>query len=64
MFLNIREALWNTAERAENRSNSRVAREYELAPTGMVSRSTSRSTPRTGRETPEVITPMCSPPPG
>lgn len=26
-----REALWNTAERAENRSNSRVAREYELA---------------------------------
>ena len=31
MFLNIREALWNAAERAENRSNSRVAREYELA---------------------------------
>ena len=26
-----REALWNAAERAENRSNSRVAREYELA---------------------------------
>jgi len=26
-----REALWNEAERAENRSNSRVAREYELA---------------------------------
>lgn len=26
-----REALWNAAERAENRSNSRVAREYEIA---------------------------------
>jgi hypothetical protein len=26
-----REALWNEAERAENRSNSRVAREYEIA---------------------------------
>jgi hypothetical protein len=26
-----REVLWNAAERAENRSNSRVAREYELA---------------------------------
>ena len=26
-----REALWNAAERAEHRSNSRVAREYELA---------------------------------
>ena len=26
-----REALWNAAERAENRSNSRVAREYEVA---------------------------------
>jgi ATP-dependent exoDNAse (exonuclease V) alpha subunit len=26
-----REALWNAAEAAENRSNSRVAREYELA---------------------------------
>ncbi len=26
-----REALWNEAERAENRSNSRVAREYEVA---------------------------------
>jgi ATP-dependent exoDNAse (exonuclease V) alpha subunit len=26
-----REALWNAAERAERRSNSRVAREYELA---------------------------------
>src|SRR5476651_330237 len=26
-----REALWNAAERAENRINSRVAREYELA---------------------------------
>jgi len=26
-----REALWNAAERAEQRSNSRVAREYELA---------------------------------
>ena len=26
-----REGLWNAAERAENRSNSRVAREYELA---------------------------------
>ena len=26
-----REQLWNSAERAENRSNSRVAREYELA---------------------------------
>lgn len=26
-----REALWNVAEQAENRSNSRVAREYELA---------------------------------
>jgi len=27
----VREALWNAAEAAENRSNSRVAREYELA---------------------------------
>lgn len=26
-----REALWNAAEQAENRSNSRVAREYEIA---------------------------------
>ena len=26
-----RQALWNEAERAENRSNSRVAREYEIA---------------------------------
>ena len=26
-----RQALWNAAERAENRSNSRVAREYEVA---------------------------------
>jgi ATP-dependent exoDNAse (exonuclease V) alpha subunit len=26
-----REDLWNAAERAENRSNSRVAREYEIA---------------------------------
>jgi ATP-dependent exoDNAse (exonuclease V) alpha subunit len=26
-----RESLWNAAERAENRSNSRVAREYEIA---------------------------------
>ena len=26
-----REALWNAAEQAENRSNSRVAREYEVA---------------------------------
>ena len=26
-----REGLWNAAERAENRSNSRVAREYEIA---------------------------------
>ena len=26
-----REALWNEAERAENRSNSRIAREYEIA---------------------------------
>jgi len=34
-----REALWNEAERAENRSNSRVAREYEVALPHEMSRS-------------------------